>query len=87
MAIPPPYVITGTTGTTHGAPYTYDTHVPLAFYGAPFRPGVYRTHCEPIDLAPTLTSLLGVNAPSNAAGRVLTEAIAASSSAQKGGGQ
>jgi predicted AlkP superfamily pyrophosphatase or phosphodiesterase len=62
-------------GTTHGAPYSYDTHVPLAFYGSVFKPGIYRTHAEPVDLAPTLTNLLGTDRPSHSVGRILTEAI------------
>jgi predicted AlkP superfamily pyrophosphatase or phosphodiesterase len=60
----------------HGAPYGYDQHVPLAFYGAAFKTGVYRDQVEPVDLAPTLAVMLGVNRPTNATGRVLTEAIA-----------
>jgi hypothetical protein len=64
-------------GTDHATPYTYDTHVPLAFYGLPFQPGTYHTPAEPVDLAVTLASLLGINAPSHAIGRVLTEALAA----------
>jgi len=63
-------------GTTHSSPYTYDTHVPLAFYGPPFVPGTYRGHAEPVDLAPTLASLLGISPPSHSVGRVLTEALA-----------
>jgi arylsulfatase A-like enzyme len=63
-------------GTDHATPYNYDTHVPLAFYGLPFQAGTYRTHAEPVDLAATLASLLGVNAPSHSVGRVLTEALA-----------
>jgi hypothetical protein len=65
-------------GTTHFSPYSYDNHVPLLFYGEPFRPGVYRGHSEPIDLAVTLSSLLGINPPAAATGRVLTEALRAS---------
>jgi predicted AlkP superfamily pyrophosphatase or phosphodiesterase len=76
MGVPPIYTVGSATGTDHASPFTYDTHVPLAFYGLPFRPGTYRTHAEPTDLAVTLASLLGINAPSHAAGRVLTEALA-----------
>jgi len=50
--------------------------VPLAFFGVPFQPGTYHQHTEPVDLAPTLASLLGLNAPSSAVGHVLTEALA-----------
>jgi hypothetical protein len=49
--------------------------VPLSFFGLPFQPGTYRTHAEPVDLAPTLASLLGINAPTHSIGRVLTEAL------------
>jgi hypothetical protein len=75
MGVPEIYTVGSATGTDHASPYTYDTHVPLAFYGLPFRPGTYRTHAEPVDLAVTLASLLGINAPTHAVGRVLTEAL------------
>jgi predicted AlkP superfamily pyrophosphatase or phosphodiesterase len=77
MGVPEIYTVGPSKGTDHASPYTYDTHVPLAFYGLPFRPGTYRTHAEPVDLATTLASLLGINAPTHAVGRVLTEALAA----------
>jgi Type I phosphodiesterase / nucleotide pyrophosphatase len=77
MGVPEIYAVGPSKGTDHASPYTYDTHVPLAFYGLPFRPGTYRTHAEPVDLAATLASLLGINAPTHAIGRVLTEALAA----------
>jgi len=77
MGVPEPYTVGSTKGTDHASPYTYDTHVPLAFYGLPFHAGTYRTHAEPVDLAPTLASLLGINAPTHSVGRVLTEALPA----------
>ncbi|MGA8762095.1 MAG: alkaline phosphatase family protein [Candidatus Sulfotelmatobacter sp.] len=76
LGVPQPYTVGISRGTDHASPYTYDTHVPLAFYGLPFQPGAYRTHAEPVDLATTLASLLGINAPTHAVGRVLTEALA-----------
>jgi hypothetical protein len=77
MGVPDIYSVGGNgSGTDHLSPYSYDTHVPLALYGIPFQPGTYRTSVEPIDLAPTLASLLGINAPTHSVGRVLTEAIA-----------
>jgi hypothetical protein len=75
MGVPEPYAVGPAKGTDHASPYTYDTHVPLAFYGLPFRSGTYRTHAEPVDMAATLASLLGINAPTHAVGRVLTEAL------------
>jgi len=75
MGVPTPFNVGTTKGTDHATPFSYDTHVPLAFYGLAFQPGVYRTHAEPVDLAVTLASLLGINAPAKATGRVLTEAL------------
>jgi len=75
IGIPTPFQVGITKGTDHATPFSYDTHVPLAFYGLGFQPGTYRTHAEPVDLAVTLASLLGINAPVKATGRVLTEAL------------
>jgi len=76
MGVPKPFQVGIPKGTDHATPFVYDTHVPLAFYGLAFQPGIYRTHAEPTDLAVTLASLLGINAPALATGRVLTEALA-----------
>ena len=62
-------------GTTHFSPWSYDRHVPLAFYGGPFIPGEYHERVAPVDLATTFASLVGVNFPSAASGRVLKEAL------------
>ncbi len=88
MGVPEIYTVGPGKGTDHTSPYNYDTHVPLALYGLPFRTGTYRTSVEPIDLVPTLASLLGINAPTHATGRVLTEALApARRGASEGEGQ
>jgi arylsulfatase A-like enzyme len=62
-------------GTNHFTPYSYDRHVPLEFYGAPFAPGVYHGRVEPVDLAATFASLLGINQPSASVGHILTQAL------------
>ncbi len=61
--------------TTHFSPYSYDRHVPLAFYGAPFAPGTYYNRVQPVDLAATYAALLGINQPSASIGHILTEAL------------
>jgi predicted AlkP superfamily pyrophosphatase or phosphodiesterase len=76
MGVPEIYTVGPGGGTDHTSPYNYDTHVPLALYGLPFQAGTYRTSVETIDLAPTLASMLGINAPTHSVGRVLTEALA-----------
>jgi hypothetical protein len=75
ISVPGPYVLFDEEGADHGSPYTYDAHVPLLFYGIPFQPGTYRTSVEPVDMVATLASLLGINAPTHAVGRVLTESL------------
>jgi predicted AlkP superfamily pyrophosphatase or phosphodiesterase len=47
-------------GAMHGSHYDYDTHVPLVFWGGPFRPATLTRETTPYDLAPTLAALLGV---------------------------
>ncbi|HJW98765.1 MAG TPA: alkaline phosphatase family protein [Terriglobales bacterium] len=71
-----PFVVGTASGTDHSTSYNYDTHVPLAFYGAPFKPGTYRSHSEPVDMVATFSALLGIERPSHSIGRVLTEALA-----------
>ena len=77
MVIPDAFQIQNSAklGTNHYSPYSYDRHVPLAFYGAPFAPGTYRGRVQPVDIAATFASLLGVNQPSASVGQVLTQAL------------
>ncbi len=77
IAAQPPFAMSvdSPASATHGSPFYYDTHVPLAFFGQPFQPGVYRGACEPIDMTMTLANLLGINATARAQGRVLSEAL------------
>lgn len=85
MGVPMPFAYTASSKSiaNHGAPYSYDQHVPLAFFGTAFKPGVYRDQVEPIDLAPTLAVMLGINKPTSSSGRVLTEAVAPRSRADE----
>jgi hypothetical protein len=75
MVAPGMYEMPTTKGTTHFAPYSYDRHVPLAFYGSAFLPGTYHDRVAPVDIAATFASLLRVNQPSACVGHVLTVAI------------
>jgi membrane-anchored protein YejM (alkaline phosphatase superfamily) len=60
---------------SHGTPYSYDTHVPVILFGTGVAAGSYATVSSPADIAPTLSLLLKIEKPSNAVGRILTEAI------------
>jgi hypothetical protein len=63
------------TGTTHGSPWSYDTRVPLLWFGPSVRRGVYRAPVSMADLAPTLSAILGIPKPPEARGRVLREML------------
>jgi predicted AlkP superfamily pyrophosphatase or phosphodiesterase len=59
----------GKVGTTHGAGWNYDTHVPILFYGWGVPEGkssVERLHIT--DIAPTLSMLLKISLPTGADG-------------------
>jgi Type I phosphodiesterase / nucleotide pyrophosphatase len=62
-------------GATHFSANSYDRHVPLELFGAAFVPGTYHGVVAPVDIAATFASLLRINRPSAAVGRVLTEAM------------
>lgn len=60
-------------GSTHGSAYTYDTHVPLIFYGAGISKGITTRFVEITDIAPTLAQMLGIQPPNTATGKTLEE--------------
>lgn len=70
-----PYWIFSKTGTTHGTPFNYDTHVPVILMGAGVKPGRYNGDIGVTDIAPTLSTLLGIQMPAGAMGRTLSEIL------------
>ncbi len=62
-------------GTDHGAPWNYDSHVPILFYGQGVRPGEVLHRASITDIAPTVSMLLGMTMPDAATGRVLEEVL------------
>jgi hypothetical protein len=54
------------TGTTHGTPHPYDTHVPLLIFGPRLRPGVHEEAVTPEATAAILAHALGIPPPSRA---------------------
>jgi predicted AlkP superfamily pyrophosphatase or phosphodiesterase len=75
MVMKPFHVLEGEkAGTSHGAPWSYDSEVPLILFGKSVKPGVYGAHAEPIDLAPTVSAILEMGAPASSEGRVLLDA-------------
>jgi predicted AlkP superfamily pyrophosphatase or phosphodiesterase len=65
-------LVTGSSfGTSHGTPYHYDTDVPLVFFGDGVEAEIYESQARTVDIAPTVTALLGFTSPSDLDGQVL----------------
>jgi arylsulfatase A-like enzyme len=62
-------------GTAPGSMYRYDTDVPLIFFGKPFKTAHFAATADATSVAPTLSIVAGIPAPSSATGVALTEAI------------
>lgn len=56
-----------------GSPYEYDIHVPLVFYGAGIGTGRVERAVDMIDVAPTVSDMLGVSHPNACEGHLLGE--------------
>ncbi|RED97487.1 putative AlkP superfamily pyrophosphatase or phosphodiesterase [Marinoscillum furvescens DSM 4134] len=56
----------GTKGTSHGSGFTYDTHVPLLFFGKGVKAGSTVSPTYITDIAPTLAMLLNISMPNAA---------------------
>ena len=62
-------------GTTHGSGYSYDTHVPIIFYGKGIKKGASKKAYTITDIAPTIANLLQVEFPNGTTGRIIDEAL------------
>jgi predicted AlkP superfamily pyrophosphatase or phosphodiesterase len=65
----------GSKGTTHGAWYPYDAHIPLLFYGWQIPAGKTNRETYMTDIAPTLAALLHIQMPSGNIGNVIQEVV------------
>ena len=65
----------GNTGTGHGVFYNYDAHIPLLFYGKGIKKGQINSVNYMTDIAPTITTLLGIQMPSGSIGKPILEVI------------
>ncbi|MEB8330033.1 alkaline phosphatase family protein [Flavobacteriaceae bacterium KMM 6897] len=75
LVLKPATVQYSKTGSTHGSSFTYDTHVPLLFYGMGIKKGSTFAKTEIPDIAPTIASLLGIAFPNGATGKPIVEVL------------
>jgi hypothetical protein len=71
LVLKPYHFLARATGSTHGSPNDYDTHVPMLWFGAGVPQSVRAERVGIDDIAPTLSALLGIPAPPAARGRKL----------------
>lgn len=60
------------TGTTHGSPYSYDTHVPLIFHGWNIQQGSSAEQVYITDVAATLAMMLNIQFPNGCTGKPIS---------------
>lgn len=75
LLVPDPSTIGSTSkkGTTHGSGYSYDTHIPVIFYGNGIQKGSSKKKYEIIDIAPTISNLLQIEFPNGNTGKIIDE--------------
>jgi predicted AlkP superfamily pyrophosphatase or phosphodiesterase len=69
----PNWLIYAKTGTTHGAPYDYDAHVPLLFWGGEIKHGSSPKEEAITNIAPTISWLLHIPNPDGCTGQAMGE--------------
>ncbi|WP_339923025.1 alkaline phosphatase PafA [uncultured Cyclobacterium sp.] len=71
----PAWLANASKGTTHGTGYTYDTNVPIVFYGWGVKPGSSSRYATVTDIAPTLSMMLKTRLPNGATGQPIGEIV------------
>jgi len=62
-------------GTSHGSGYSYDTQVPMLWFGKGVKRGDSSRKVHPRDIAPTLSFMLNLQMPAGATGKPLMELL------------
>ena len=75
LVLEPAWLVGGKRGTTHGSGYSYDTHVPIAFYGWGIKPGKSSAYTTVTDIVPTLANLLQIRMPNGTTGQPIQAVI------------
>jgi predicted AlkP superfamily pyrophosphatase or phosphodiesterase len=75
MVLDPAWMDYARYGTTHGSGYTYDTHVPLLWYGWGVKAGSSARKQHITDIAPTVSFMLDISLPNGATGEPIRELL------------
>lgn len=75
LVLAPGVISYSKTGSTHGSPQIYDTHVPFLLYGKGVHKGSTFQRTEIDDIAPTIAALLGISFPNGTTGKPVYQAL------------
>ncbi len=75
LIMKPAWIQKRPSGTDHGSGYSYDTHVPLLWYGWNIPTGKSFKYHPITDIAPTLSELLHLKWPSATTGQLISEML------------
>ena len=75
IPLPSTIIRSSRTGTTHGSGYSYDTHVPIIFYGNGINKGASKKAYNITDIAPTISNLLQIEFPNGTTGKIVEGAL------------
>jgi len=62
-------------GSTHGSGYSYDTHIPVIFYGNGIKQGSSKKKYNITDIAPTISNLLEIEFSNGNTGVIIDEVL------------
>ncbi|SFB23900.1 alkaline phosphatase PafA [Algoriphagus aquimarinus] len=73
IVLEPNWLSGGSRGTSHGTGFTYDTNVPIVFFGWHVPQGSSSRYATVTDIAPTISMMLDIKLPSGATGQPILE--------------
>jgi hypothetical protein len=73
LVLKPGFIIGSRSGTTHGAWYPYDAHIPMVFMGWGVKQGHTNRPTYMTDIAPTISAMLRIQMPSGSIGTPVFE--------------
>jgi predicted AlkP superfamily pyrophosphatase or phosphodiesterase len=71
LILQPGWIEDRNSDSNSGSPYSYDTHVPLTWYGWKVPVQTINRSVSLLDIAPTLSNILNISAPAGATGKIL----------------
>ena len=75
VILQPGWIEDENTDSDSGSPYSYDTHVPLTWYGWKVQKQTINRRVTLLDIAPTLANILNISSPAGATGKILYDLV------------